>query len=111
MDDDAGCPGEENCEVWLSSAEPKFCPRCPKLAQPKESDESWEEKQLLDRVERLLCERDSGRAIYKLLTPEEWELMLIWDKTEESYARSRQTAHEMRIEAMFEMLVSLGTVR
>jgi len=89
------------------------CPGCPNLRIEKCDDdsgasvdsepESWSETQLLDRVDRLRQERNAGRAVYELLTPIEWEAMLIWDETIEDFKRG----HQIRIEQMFQMMVSI----
>src|SRR3954467_16000910 len=86
---ETGCPGEDKCETWQSSADdqpPEFrCPSCPKRQSTKSKEQSaddetsnlepeaFAEKQLLDRVERVARERDSGRRVYELLLPLEWE--------------------------------------
>lgn len=128
---ESGCPGEDNCETFQSSAEdsPVRCPSCPKRQREsgtgvspvgnadrrqdadatlesgtgvppvgnaehrQDADatpETFIEKLLLDRVERFARERDSGRAVYDLLEPLEWELIIIRDETIEAYNRGNQ---------------------
>jgi len=100
----AACPGEENCDTWRSSAPdaPVRCPSCPRLSGDGEK-ESSNDQQLLDRVECLRRQRDSGRQIIPLVKPLEWELLQIYDEQHDEYKR----AHEMRVAHMFEMLNAL----
>ena len=77
------------------------------MDEASDTPESWNETQLLDRVDRLRQERNAGRQVYELLTPIEWESMLIWDETIEQYKRG----HEIRIEQMFQMMVGAITAR
>jgi hypothetical protein len=112
-----GCPGESECEIWLSSAEdsPVRCPSCPKRvvsrSQEAESSEresepeAFDERSLLDRVERFRQERNAGRHVYEWMAPIEWEAMLIWDETEAQYRRG----HEIRIEQVFQMMMASMT--
>jgi len=94
------------------------CPSCPKRqtadgsqqeagedARAPSAIETWDETQLLDRVERFRQERNAGRATYELMSPIEWEAMLIWDETIEQYRRN----HEIRVEQMFQMMVAAVT--
>jgi hypothetical protein len=61
-----------------------------------EALETFDESQLLDRVERLRQQRNSGRRIYELTNAVEWEALLIWDETIEQYERFYrvQTFHQ-----------------
>jgi hypothetical protein len=118
-EDEGGCPGESNCETWQSSAADAAirCPSCPKrrseplqaeegAAEPgDQAPETWDETQLLDGVERFRQERNSGRAIYELTSPIEWEAILIWDETIAQYHRG----HELRIEQMFHLMTAAMT--
>ena len=106
--DGAACPGESNCETWLSSAldSPVRCPGCPKRNNSTEDGgdpESASEQRLLDRAERLRRQRDSGRQVHYLLEPLEWELLLVYDEQHDAFKR----AHEMRVAQMFEILSAL----
>jgi hypothetical protein len=67
--------------------------------------ETFNEKQLLNRVERFRLERDGGRQVYELLDPIEWELLLIYDERYAAYRRS----HELRVATAFETLLALTT--
>lgn len=106
--DEAACPGEQNCQTWQSSApdSPVRCPGCPKHNASSDGIESetFEEEQLLDRVERLRRERDSGRTnIYSTVTPEEWKALQLFDEQHEA----RHIAHDLRIAGLFEVMMSL----
>lgn len=99
-----GCPGEDKCETFQSSADdsPVRCPNCPKrsAAESDETEaadeetlsETWSERVILNRVERFARERDSGRRVYQLLQPLEWELLLIRDEAIDDVERSIRVA-------------------
>src|SRR3954467_7129821 len=86
------------------------CPSCPKRngqAEPAKNEEPSDqeperfyEKQLLDRVERFARERDSGRRVYELLLPLEWELLIIRDETIEKYKRGMDINVAMALEIL-----------
>jgi hypothetical protein len=114
---DGACPGEDKCQVFQSSAADQppeaRCPSCPKRADGRRStvdgprEESWDEEQLLDRVDRLARERDSGRPAHELASPLEWELLMLRDDAIDSFKR----AHEIRMAAGFELLLSMITAK
>jgi hypothetical protein len=98
--EEGGCPGEESCHIWRSSAEDSKvrCPSCPKRLTQGDGrqnsaeilSETFDERQLLDRVDRFRKERDAGRRVYEWMSPLEWEAMLIWDETFADYQRGYQ---------------------
>jgi hypothetical protein len=57
------------------------------------------------RVERLVRERRSGRALsFADLSALDWELILVWDARDEEHRR----AHEMRVAMLCEALFARG---
>ncbi len=112
------CPGEGKClrltRAAGSTPEEKAhacmtCPDCEGRA-PLAEDEAAEsqEDEIVDRVERIVRERDGGRPVcLSELSPVEWELVLVWDQSEREY----EQAHQRRVEQMFGMLVSLAAPR
>jgi hypothetical protein len=74
-------------------------------ARATAGQESFSEKHLLDDVERFRRERDSGREVYSILTPQEWEVMQIYDENHDAYRRSFQ----VRMLHGFEMIQALMT--
>jgi hypothetical protein len=62
----------------------------------------------VDRVERLVRERDSRISGWDAeLEPLDIELLLIWDERKAQHER----AHQQRLEGMFEMLMTAMTTR
>lgn len=105
---DERCPGEADCQRFQSAAgatrEEKLhaCTACPllptKITRAGEHDEA-----IVDRVERLARERDSGRPLrLDAISELEWELLLVRDECEAAYSR----AHEARIAMLFEALLA-----
>jgi hypothetical protein len=78
------------------------CPGCPRLTADGKT-ETLREEQLLNRVERLRRQRDSGRQITHLLGSLEWELLQIYDEQHDTYKRE----HEMRVGQLFDILKAL----
>ena len=112
-DGEQGCPGQENCETWLSSAEPKFCPSCPKRQRSEvrgqRSDgelgtrnSELETDSIVDEVERIVSERDSGFGLPPDLTPLEKELVIIWDQ----YVAAHERAHQQRVAQIIEQMIT-----
>lgn len=81
------------------------CPSCPRLTGSGEDadTETFNEQRLLDRIERLRRQRDSGRPIAPLVDAGEWELLMIYDEHHDTFKRS----HELRVAQMFEILNAL----
>jgi len=90
------CPGEPSCERFQAAAgdtrEDKLhaCISCP-LLPTKPSPTTREIEDAVDRIERLARERDSGRRVIDELSPLEWELLLIWDRSVEEFRRARES--------------------
>ena len=109
-------PGEplEACERFQRAAgatrEEKLhaCAGCP-LAQGglETACAGREAEEMVDRVERLARERDSGRGVFHACTPLEWELLLVWDEAVDE----RRRGHEARLAHMHTMLVGMLTPR
>jgi hypothetical protein len=94
------CPGEENCQFFQQSAEPKYCPVCPVTHSP---EEFGVDAIIVDRVERLVSEKSSGREIdVSDLDPLEWELVKYWDRVVAAYER----AHQVRLAQIVEGLIA-----
>ena len=105
---DERCPGEADCTRFQSAAgatrEEKLhaCTSCP-LLPTKITRTSENDNAIVDRIERLARERDSGRPLrFDRMRELEWELLLVHDECKASYAR----AHEARIAWLFEALVA-----
>lgn len=104
------CPGEQQCDVWKSSAEDVEvrCPSCPKRqgheagAGGKLNDES-----LLDEIEKLVNERNSSFGFPADLTELEKEAIVLWDRN----VAANERAHQQRVGQLFEALVGSGTSR
>lgn len=114
-DGEQACPGESECETWLSSAaDAKVrCPSCPRRAvgssQPVHDSESeppalvgGSSEAIVDEIERIVSERDSGFGLPGDLTPLEKELVIIWDQYVVAYERS----HQARVAQMFETMMT-----
>lgn len=102
------CPGETDCTRFQSAAgatrEEKLhaCTSCP-LLPTKITRESVDDEAIVDRVERLARERDSGKPLsFETMTELEWELLLVLDQCEANY----RLAHEARVAALFEALMT-----
>lgn len=106
-DGEQGCPGEEECEIWLSSAEDAVvrCPSCPKRAggsrQAADGSE-FETDAIVDEIERIVSERDSGFGLLPDLTPLEKELVIIWDQ----YVVAHERAHQQRVAQIIEQMIA-----
>lgn len=86
-----GCPGEENCQVWISSAEdsPVRCPGCPKRATADGRPATDEgNSDFIDQIERLVQGRNSGFGFPEDLTELEKQLVMVWDETVDQLERS-----------------------
>jgi hypothetical protein len=105
---DERCPGEADCMRYQSAAgttrEEKLhaCTSCPllptKITRASERDEA-----IIDRVERLARERDSGKPLdLRSFSELEWELLLVRDEAEDGYKR----AHEARVAVLYEALLA-----
>jgi hypothetical protein len=78
------------------------CTTCP-LLPTKITRASRNDEALVDRVERIARERDSGRPLrLDLISELEWELLLVRDDCVDAYQR----AHEARIAALYEALLA-----
>lgn len=100
VSEDEQCPGQEACEFYQAGAD-GFCPVCPKMYSAK-AEENLEDA-VVNRIQRLIDERNSGKPLnLNELTSEEWELVILWDKIEAAYRR----AHEARVTAIFEMFAA-----
>ena len=106
--EDERCPGEADCTRFQSAAgttrEERLhaCTSCPllptKITRASEDDEA-----IVDRIERLARERDSGKPLRLDVVSElEWELLLVRDECVAGY----RLAHEARIAAMYEALLA-----
>lgn len=62
---------------------------------------------IVDVIEELVRERNSGFGFPDDLTELEKQLVMIWDETVRAYDR----AHEIRIAQMFQMLVAMTAPR
>lgn len=106
-----GCPGEDNCETFQSSAEDSEvrCPSCPKRAvSSPDADEDQPPataggSDIVDLVERLVRERDSGFGYPEDLTQLEKELVMVWDDTVATFERAYHQRTAMMLEALMGM--------
>jgi hypothetical protein len=103
---ESGCPGQENCQFFQQSAEDehgqKFCPTCP---GDYAGEVAAEFRETVDRVQRLVQERDSGYPTpLSALTPFEFEGIILWDETVAAHKR----AHEERVATIFEYLMAVN---
>ena len=79
------------------------CPHCPKQGFGTEGEElDGDVEQLLDVIEDLVRERNSGFGFPSDLTQLEKELIVIWDDIVASYER----AHQQRVAQIVESLIS-----
>lgn len=81
------------------------CRACPLVdTKPVQIGDSRNETEaVVDRVERLARERDSGRKLsLDSIDALIWELLLVWDVNVAAYKR----AHEQRVAALFEALLT-----
>ncbi len=90
------------------------CPSCPKRtvsieeqavssgSEPPAVAGGLETDGIVDVIEQLVRERDSGFGFPDDLTELEKQLVMVWDETVGSYER----AHQIRTAQMFEILVA-----
>ena len=107
------CPGEDDCERWAVSEEPKTdaCLTCPmngtkpvKISILTALD-SKEIDGLIERIEQLASEQRAGFPIrVDEISPLEFELLKLWHSAVAAYER----AHQHRISALVEALVRRG---
>lgn len=57
---------------------------------------------MVDRIERLARERDSGWLQIETLKPWEWELLLIWDEAHASHQRAQQAEIKTLLRALLQ---------
>lgn len=96
------CPGEDECETFQRSApdqpDEARCPSCPKRqsaggrgqgeGEGADSALSTQHSELIDNIERLIRERDSGFGFPEDLTQLEKELVLTWDDVVAEFDRA-----------------------
>ena len=121
-DGERGCPGEEQCETFQSSSadSPVRCPSCPKRAGSEVrgqgsgeeletnsgalaagcNNSKLETDPVVDVIERLVRERDSGFGYPDDLTELEKQLVLVWDDNVAAIERAHQIRTTMMLEAM-----------
>jgi hypothetical protein len=103
------CPGEELCDRLRRAAPDedkeklvKTCPLC-RGRGPFVGVEDTHNEMLLDRLERVVDERSSGRPVcLKEMEPDLWELLILWDRFELEF----RLAHEKRMAALYETLLT-----
>ena len=101
------CPGESACQRFESAAgdtrEEKLhaCQMCP-LLPTKPSPTTRQADEVVDRIERLARERDSGWLQIETLKPWEWELLLIWDEAHATLQRSQQAEINALLQALLQ---------
>jgi hypothetical protein len=112
-EEESACPGENECPIWLSSAEDdRICPSCPKRnmagggSTPGESAvEPAHSKEMIDQIEALVNERNSGFGFPEDLTELEKELIILWDRN----VGANERALQGRTVTLMEMLI--GSLR
>ena len=97
----AVCPGRDNCTLFQQSKDSAapFCPVCPEsgFADSEEFVIGFQ----VDRVERLVQERDAGRQLeLEALTDWEWDGVLVWD----AHVKAHEIAHRQRVAWLFERM-------
>lgn len=80
------CPGKSKCRVWKKS---KKCEKCPRgKFAPAVVDKEFE-GEACAAVEALALERQCGRVLSpEVLSPIEWELLLVWVDREKQHERA-----------------------
>jgi hypothetical protein len=108
---ESACPGESNCDIFKSSAEDSEvrCPSCPKRQTPEQEPENECDTDVLDTIEALVNERNSGFGFPRDLTETEKELVILWDRNVTAYERAHQQRVASAIEAMIAMGASSGS--
>lgn len=100
------CPGEDDCQRFQSSEEPKLdaCTLCPllptKLTRLLEALPPAEAEALLDEVERMGAEQRLGFApLLASKSPLHFELLVLWGEFERMHERAAQARLPLLMEA------------
>lgn len=83
------------------------CPGCPRLNQYQATAVSRDDEELLDHIDRLARQRDSGGGVPANISDTEWELLLIRDEVFEAYDRTMR----LKMVESLEILVAAFTQR